>query len=295
MAINGMFFDAVESGGVYDRTYSSEDFSDYLDKVVGNGVFPTPSTQLQVRAGSGMQIIVASGQGWIDGHKIINTADYPISVDASDPLMGRIDRVVFYCDYNNREMGIALKKGTAAATPTAPALVRTYQRYEMSLATITIAKQTTAITNAMITDTRADSNVCGWVAGLVQQLDTSSLFQQWQTAYADYYADVKQQLDDFLATLTQDLAVNTYIKEFKKISSLSSGTSADIALDMTNYTYESTDIIDVYINGLKGIPDTDYVFSTDPASVHVNIGGTPSNVNVVEIRVFKSVLGITQP
>ena len=80
MPISGYFFDAVESGGVYDRVYSAAEFSKYLDKLVGNGVFRYPSSQLQVRAGSGMQVIVAAGQGWIDGHKLINSADLGVEV-----------------------------------------------------------------------------------------------------------------------------------------------------------------------------------------------------------------------
>ena len=35
MAIEGMFFDAIESGGTYDREYSSGDFSRYLELIVG--------------------------------------------------------------------------------------------------------------------------------------------------------------------------------------------------------------------------------------------------------------------
>ena len=296
MAIEGMFFDAIESGGTYDREYSSGDFSRYLELIVGNGVFPNPSTQLQVRADSGMNIIVGQGQGWIDGHKLLNTADLPMTLDSADALLNRIDRVIFYCDYTTREMGIAVLKGTPAASAQAPALTRTYSRYEMSLALITINKQTTAITNAMITDTRADSTVCGWATGIIQQVDTSTLFQQWQTAYADYYAAVKQQLDDFMAALTEELRVNTYLVEFKKVVSLTSGSGAQITLDMTDYTYENTDIIDVYINGLKAIEDTNYSVSVTGgvATVNVNVGGSSTITNVVEVRVFKSVIGITE-
>ena len=58
----------------------------------------------------------------------------------------------------------------------------------MSLATVRIPKTATTLTNAQITDTRADSNVCGWVAGLIQQLDTSQLFTpSGETAYSQFY------------------------------------------------------------------------------------------------------------
>lgn len=298
MAIKGLFFNAIEYSGTYDREYSADDFCSWLNQIVGNGVFPSPSNQLQVVADSGMSIDVLTGEGWINGHKIVNTAAYPLTVAAADALLTRIDRVIFYVDYTDREMGIDIIKGTAASSPTAPALTRTTTRYEMALADITIPKQTTEITQAMITDMRANSTVCGWAAGIIDQIDTSSLFTQWQTAYADYYAAVKSQLDDFMETLTEELAVNTYVVEYSKTVTVTPTTAADqvIALDMTGYTYEDTDIINVYINGLKGVLGTDFTITGSGTSRSVTISSFgPSSVqNTIEVSVYKSVIGIAQ-
>ena len=38
-----------------------------------------------------------------------------------DALLARIDRIIFYCDYTERQMGIEILKGTASVTPVAPA------------------------------------------------------------------------------------------------------------------------------------------------------------------------------
>lgn len=294
MSINGLFFNAIEEGGVYDRTYSAEDFSNYLNQVVGNGVFPNPSTQLQVRADSGMTIIVGAGEGIIDGHKIINTADMQLSLADSDALLNRIDRVIFYCDYVNRKMGIEVLEGTAATSPTTPELTRTTSRYEMSLATITVNKQITAVTDAMITDTRADSDVCGWVAGLIQQVDTSTLFVQWQTAYRNYYNTMTAEFNAWMETLTEELKINTFIQQYKKTVSLTASSSKSIALDMTDYTYASTDIIYVFINGLLGVNGTDYYIdtSTTTPSVQLSLTGSTDMTDVVEIRALKSIIGV---
>ena len=43
-------------------------------------------------------------------------------------------------------------------------------------------KNTSTITQAMITDFRT-SALCGYVTGLIKQVDTSTLFAQWQAAY----------------------------------------------------------------------------------------------------------------
>lgn len=297
MAINSMFFDAELVSGELDRVYSSSDFCKYLNQLVGNGVFPVPSTQLQVRASSGMQLIVAAGEGWVNGHKIINTADLPITVDAADPLLARIDRVIFYSDESSREMGIEILKGTPSLNPVAPALTRNDTRWEMCLAELSIAKQVTTITQAMITDTRADSNVCGWVAGLIEQIDTSTLFVQWQTAYQDYYDAVKQQLDDFMATLTQELRVNTYVRQYSQLQQVACGVMEDIVVEPTQgYTYESTDIIDVFINGLKALDLDDYVLEIVSGVAHVKVqfdGTAADPLNDVVIIVTKSIIGIS--
>ena len=316
MAVNGYFFNAIQNNGVYDRVYSAEDFSNYLDQIVGNGVFPNPSTQLQVRGGTGMQVIVGSGQGWIYGHKLVNTADLPLTVANSDVLLNRIDRVIFYADFINREMGIDILQGTAAAQPTAPQLTRNANRYEMWLAEITVNKQTTTITQAMITDTRADSTVCGWVQGLIQQADTSTLFTQWQTAYSNYYNtsttdfenwkdtqqsefvswenSIQSQFENWLSTLTQDLKVNTYIQQYKKFVQLTASSSKIIPLDMTGYTYEESDILFVIINGLVAAENVDYLLDTrqTPPEIHVNLVGSANVTDEVEIRVLKSIIGI---
>ena len=244
--INSYFFNALPNpDGTWDREYNAENMSDYLNLLVGSGVFPNPSNNLQVMASSGFNLVVKAGSAWINGKKMENTTDYSITLDGSDVLLNRIDRVIFYLDMQAREMGIDVIKGTPATNPVAPDLTSTATRQEYCLATVAINKQVSAISQADITDTRADSDVCGWVAGLIQQVDTSTLFNQWQTAYSNYYAAVQQQLNDFMETLTQTLRVNTYLTQFTKYVTVTSSDSKIIPLDMQYYTYESTDIIDV--------------------------------------------------
>lgn len=299
MAIKSMFFNAVKEGDVYDRTYNADDFSRYLENIVGDGVFPNPSTSLQAAASSGMDIVVRQGSAWIAGHKLINTAALTLTVDASETLQNRIDRVVCYIDYVNREMGLEIVKGTPATTPTAPALTRTDSRYELSLATIYVAKQVTAITNANITDTRADTTICGWSTGVLQQVDTSTLFQQWQTAYSDYYADVKQQLDDFMETLTEELGVNTYLKSYDLHREINAGTqSFTVVFNPIGYEgYDPTDVISVFINGLKGsLANGDYTLNTGGGALAIEFSfQEPSDLpTLIDINVLKTIIGINQ-
>lgn len=295
--INSYFFNALPNpDGTWDREYNAENMSDYLNLLIGSGVFPNPSTNLQVMASSGFNIVVKAGSAWINGKKMENTTDYSITLDGSDVLLNRIDRVIFYLDTQAREMGIDVIKGTPATNPVAPDLTRTATRQEYCLATVAINKQVSAISQADITDTRADSDVCGWVAGLIQQVDTSTLFNQWQAAYSNYYAAVQQQLNDFMETLQTTLRVNTYLVNYDKYLTVTQSDSKIIPLDMQNYTYEPTDVITVYLNGLAGAPDVDWLLDTrqTPPELHVNLVGSSNTTDEIYIRVLKTKIGIAQ-
>lgn len=277
MAIKDFFFNAVKSGNVYDRVYNSEDMTSYLDLLVGNGVFVTPSTQLQVQASSGMNVIVNAGQGWIDGHKMINTTVIPLSIDASDVLLNRIDRVIFYLDYSLRAMGIEVKKGTPAASAVAPELTRTSQRYELCLAEINVAKQTTSITASMITDTRPNTNLCGFVKGLIEQIDTTTLFDQFEGAFDEWFNEIKD-----------ELVTATLIRKYEAvhITEASSEATFDVKEFIPQYAYE-LDILEVRINGLS-LTNQEYTrdHSTITLNTPVTEVGTP-----IEFVIYKSVDG----
>lgn len=244
--INSYFFNAVESGGVYDRTYDAEDFAKYLDKLVTNGVFPTPTTNLQVRADSGLSVIVGAGQGWIDGHKIDNTADYPLTLTAADAVYPRIDAIVFYADYTNREMGIGIVKGTPASSPVAPALTRTSAKYEMALAYILVAKSASTISADNITDTRGDEDLCGYVHGLVRPLTNIHQlhYTHTTTQVSEDTFDVTSMIEDYVP---------------------------------------STDMLEIYVSGLR-LPTAEYTESAGIVVLDTPITHTGTEIEFVVIQ-----------
>ena len=270
MAINSYFFNALLSDGVYDRIYNAEDVTSYLDLLVGNGVFPNPSTQLQVRAGSGMNVIVGAGSGWIAGHKIVNTADLTLSVAASDVLLGRKDLVIFYLDLSSRSMGIEIKQGVASQEADKPNLTRNSTRYEMCLAIISIPKQTSAITASLITDTRGYSSVCGYVQGLIQQIDTSTLWTQQQAQFDDWFDSVQEGFEES--------------KQFRKLEGVATTAVAGVdTFNVLNYipTYSYVyDILEVYINGIH-LNSSEYTQSNATVTLETPISRTGQKVTFV--------------
>ncbi len=275
MAINSYFFNAVLSGGVYDRLYNAEDMTSYLDLLVGNGVFPNPSTQLQVRASSGMDVIVGAGSGWINGHKMVNTADLTLTVAESDVLLGRIDAVVFYVDHDTRSMGITIKTGTVSATPSAPAMVRTDDRYELCLAQISVPKQAEEITAAMITDTRGNSNLCGYVQGLIQQVDSTTLFDQWQAAFDQWFAEIQS---EFRTGLSLRKYEGVYVTQQANESSF------NVKTYVPHFSF-AYDILEVYINGMH-LNTNEYTLSNNTVTLETPIEEAGATVTFV---VYQSV------
>lgn len=277
MAIESYFFNAVNNGGTYDRVYNAEDVTSYLNLLVGNGVFPNPSTQLQVTAYSGMNVIVQPGSGWINGYKMTNTAALTLTVDSADVVYDRIDDVIFYVDLTTRTMGIEIKKGTAAANPVAPTLTRNANRYEMCLAQITVKKQTSAISASMIVDMRGYSSVCGFVQGLIQQVDTTTLFEQWEAGF-----------DEWFTTIRDELSTATLLRKFEgNYTTVTANESVfDVQYYVPQYAY-ALDILEIRINGLS-LNSNEFTRTGSVVTLATPIAETGTPISFV---VYKSVDG----
>ena len=182
------FFDAYLNGEEYDRVYLAQHFAAYFASFIGNGVFAEHSNQLQVMemATPQMQVGVEKGQGWINGYWYENTDVNYLPIDVADGVLNRIDSVVLRLGFSERNMWLAVKKGTPATSPSAPSVTRTADYYELQLATISIPAGSIKITQAQITDTRMNQNVCGWVTGVVDQLDTTTLFNQFEAYFEEF-------------------------------------------------------------------------------------------------------------
>ena len=276
MAISGYFFNAINDNGVYDRIYNAEDVTSYLDGFVRNGVFQITSDALQVQPSSDMTVVVRSGQGWIDGHKLVNDADLLLTLDGSDVLLNRIDAVIFYVDYTAREMGIEVKKGTPASSAVAPSLTRTSSRWELCLAQVSVAKQTTAISASMITDTRGNTNLCGFVAALIEQLDTSTMFDQWQDGFETWFQDVRD-----------ELAVVTLLQKVEQVFTTNATLTTFNVIDYIPSFKYTIDILEIYVNGVR-LDANEYNLAQTQVTLATPITHTGTEVSLV---VYKSIDG----
>lgn len=295
MALKGYFFDADLVEGKYDREYTAGDFTKYLNKIVGSGVFPNPSTNLQVKAGQGMRVIVQAGEAFIDGHKIVLEEDMVLNISEADVTLDRKDRIIIRVDIQNREPNIIAKNGPLSSQPVPPEIVRDKNYLEYSLAVLNISHGTNKITNDLIEDTRGYSDVCGWVQGLIEQVDTTTLFKQWQTAlqmfyeeseskFNKFYAEAEQRFNEWFNNVQENLLP---IAPLQLLSSsyTTSGASESIIPIQIDEFIKTTDILNVYINGFKLINAIDY--SIDVDGRNINLTNAIGENNIVCFEVIK--------
>ena len=236
MALTSAFFDAELVGGEYDRVYSAERFAEYFASFIANGVFPNPATNLQVvaNAPSDMTVRVKSGLGWINGYYCNNDEDYLLTISPANGTLPRIDAVVLRWSRSNRSISLEVKTGVATSSPSAPPLERSADNYELMLASIRVVAGTTSIAQASITDKRPDSTVCGWVKGVVDQIDTTGLFAQYNDAFQTWFANLQSQLSgDVAANLQSQI---TSLKDNKvNVSDKASTAQAQAGTDDTKW------------------------------------------------------------
>ena len=194
------FFNSVS----HDRTYKAEDWAEYFASFIGNGIFPVPSTGLQVVAGSGMNVTVRAGKAWINGYFYQNTGDLTVQLATADGQLNRIDRIVVQWNLTNRTITTRVKSSGFSASPSAPAVQRDADIFELVLADVFVAAGVTAITQSRITDQRLNTSLCGVVAAVVDQIDTAAFNAQLQAWFAEYESLSEEQynsLASYMASL----------------------------------------------------------------------------------------------
>lgn len=207
------FFNAYKVGDLWDRTYLADDFANFFAPLIRNGVFARRSNSLQVIPSNplGMSVQVSSGQAWISGYSYINSDFLSLGLDPADGALNRIDSIILRWSNTDRKISATCKKGIPALNANPPALQNDENIRELCLAEIDVLAGLTSIKEQHIRDTRADTSLCGWVAGLIDQVDTSTLFKQWEAAYSEQYnqnatylAQQKAAWEEFFSNIQDD-------------------------------------------------------------------------------------------
>ena len=241
-----------------------------------------------------MNVKVGTGRALINCKWLENDATIVLPITAAAASYNRYTAVIVRLDVSARTMSITTKNGNYSTNPIKPTMTNTDLIKEICLAMIYVGKGVTSITQANIQDTRG-TNLCGWITGLIEQVDTSELYAQYQSAFNQYYNQMRASFDAWFADLTQELNVDTYVEHYTKTITGNEILTPRGYFSPDGYTYASTDIFYVYINGLLGVEGTDYTltrpqYSYERPYYEININTTDTS-NVVVIECIKSVIG----
>lgn len=296
MAVTSGFFNSVSG----DRLYNADQMSMYFEGLISQGVFENVGNRLQVTAGTGMTVNVGTGRAVVQSHWIKNDAALSLNISAADVQKNRIDAVALRYSTSDRSISIVVKEGTAvtgSATP--PERTTSADVYELFLAYVSVPKATSEISQAQITDLRP-SALCGWVTGIIDQVDTSDLYDQWENAYRQYFADSTAAFDRYMLLkkaefeawfhdLTADLRVDTTLTSYQNVVTASNA-ATEINIGISEFDSEN-DLLLAYIGGVFLVEGTDYTISGTGSAAKIVLTRALTGTNTINFIVIKSVIG----
>lgn len=210
-----------EQTGWWDRDYLASQWQEFMQMFLGNGVFVSPVNQCKVIPGTGLTVIVTPGWAFINGSWYHNDANLVINLSPNTTSSSRIDSIKLR--YSDSTRSINALGFTGETT-----LVRGESVYDLKIAEVTVPVGAVTISVANITDTRSNENVCGFVKGLVDVVDTNDLFSQFDAIFNNWFDTVKDQV-------TGDLGVKLQL-EFSKLEA-----------DVEDYKNTAQSLIENYV------------------------------------------------
>ena len=273
MAEKSGFFNALRTqSGQYDIKYSAEDYSDNLAAIISDGVRRSGDDDLRVTAAGGFSLKVAPGRAWIHGRYYWNDAEYT-SFSVPTPPVGdrsRIDRIALRLDtaINSRSIRLVYLQGEPAAEPQAPALTRSGSVYEMAIADISVPAAAGSISEANITDRRADKDLCGWITTPV--------------GYSDYFTSLDAAFESWFQQV-RDRVASVTMPRFYTQRIVTEGETSAVTFSIPQYDPTGVDKVLVAINGLQAVENIDYTLSGTTISFDSpKVAGTDIDVTVIK-------------
>lgn len=183
----------------HDRRYNARHWADYFAPLFKSGVF---NGDLQVTANDDMTVTIETGYAWIDGYAYHLTEPITVDIETASGNMNRVDNIKIRLDLTNRWIKHAEDTGnyySGTPIPKDPEITATI--HDLIIARVNVAAGTTAITQDMITDTRMDETLCGWVCGAVQQISFEQILAQFNTFFSKYQSDIQARYAEYLTDI----------------------------------------------------------------------------------------------
>lgn len=231
MAEKSGFFNARETEtGTYDREYDAEQFAGYFANFISNGVYANPANQLKVvfddLPNKPFVVIVRKGKAYIDGYWYELTEDMEITIPVNTKAYIVKDVIRCTLDKAERKVSIVLEEDVTSDRPT-----NNNNRHDLVLSTIIVQPNASKLNAKDITDRRPDKTYCGFVTGVIDQIDTTELFQQYDETFKTWFDEMKGQLStDAAGNLQTQIGLLSNLKTKVK----------DSIVNAINSLYDST-------------------------------------------------------
>lgn len=220
MAWTSGFFNSVNG----DRRYNSDQLSAIFNGLITDGVYASVGNKLAVQPNNGMTIQINTGRGWFGGRWVNNDSVYLVTLEEPDVLLNRYCAVCVRVNASDssRSAEPYLKYSEYATDPVKPSMLRNEIVKEYCLAYVLIKAGANGITAADIEDARPDNRVCGWVTGLIEQLDTATLWEQWEALFNGFMSRQEAAVLNWFNGLVNYLDENAAVKLTNDVLALQS-------------------------------------------------------------------------
>ena len=240
------FFNSVNG----DRLYNADQMSHIFEGLITDGVYESVGNKLAVQPNEDMVIQIATGRGWFGKHWVNNDSEYLMTLENSDVILNRYCAVCIKVDDTDsvRNAVPYLKYSQFATNPVKPTMTRTETVKEYCLAYVYIRAGATEILASDIEDTRFDTELCGWVTGLITQVETTTLYAQWQAIFEGFMTQETEDFNEWFENLQIELDEETATRLTNALP-----TSLTVTLDADNWTDNSQTVQVINMNSTKSV------------------------------------------
>lgn len=159
----------------------------FFSAMFSDGIIPGVLNGLAVTPGTGMQVLVDTGQAIVHGLWYQNDASKALSLATADPSNARYDAIVLHADLVAKTIALQVITGTPGASPSEPGITQSSSEWEVRIARVFVPAGTTSITSGNIGAPGTGPN--------------------WATPNLHYGQKIAQALEFFYALLSN----NTYM------------------------------------------------------------------------------------
>lgn len=192
-----------------DRTYTAENFCDYLGSLICDGIQDNYGRCFAMTANK-LNLVIGSGKAWIQGHYFISDTSYTIDFSKYvDESLPRYVTVGICCNTGEsyRNVSFEILAGTPATSPAIPRFQNTDTKTYLTLCTVRIESEATEMT---VTDYRENTAYCGYVKCILGKCKVTEMRSQLAQLIAEMenYNDTVAELTnkvDVLQTKVDDL------------------------------------------------------------------------------------------